>query len=83
MTENARNHTLWAELVSVRRENDSLEQELATAHAANERLSVILGAINEKLRAQLEALAAKGLDTAERRQVSTQLVDGLMDCLID
>ena len=43
-------------------------QELSTANAANERLSLILSAINEKLKCQLEALITKGLDTPERRQ---------------
>ena len=68
-----KNYTLWAELVSVRAANDLLEVELAAAHAANERLSLILSSINTRLRAELEALLARGLHTEERVQMFGQL----------
>ena len=71
--EGRKNYTLWAEVVAVRSENDTLTQELATAHAANERLSLILSGMNDRLRAQLDALLARGLHTEERQQMFGQL----------
>ncbi len=71
----AKNYTLWRELVAVRSENDALEQSLSTAHAANERLSLILSGMSERLRALLEALLARGLNTEERVQMFGQIKD--------
>ena len=68
-----KNYTLWAEVVSVRAANDTLEQELEAAHAANERLSLILSGMNDRLRAQLEALLARGLHTEDHVHMASQL----------
>ena len=68
-----KNYTLWNELVAVRGENDTLGQELSTARAANERLSLILSGMSERLRAQLEALLRRGLHTEERIQMFGEL----------
>lgn len=68
-----KNYTLWNELVAVRGENDALGQELSTARAANERLSLILSGMSERLRAQLEALLRRGLHTEERIQMFGEL----------
>ena len=54
LPDGAKNYTLWREVVSLRSANDSLEQQLATAHAANERLALILSGMSDRLRAQLE-----------------------------
>ena len=68
-----KNYTLWAEIVGVRKENDHLEHELTTAHSANDRLSLILSGISDRLRAQLEALLAAGLHTEERIEMFGRL----------
>ena len=57
----------------VRKENDHLEHELTTAHSANDRLSLILSGISDRLRAQLEALLAAGLHTEERIEMFGRL----------
>ena len=68
-----KNYTLWAEIVALRAEIDSLEVELDRAHATNERLGLILSGMSDRLRAQLEALLEKGVDTEERVLMFRQL----------
>ena len=68
-----KNYTLWAEIVALRAEIDSLEVELDRSHATNERLGLILSGMSDRLRAQLEALLEKGVDTEERVLMFRQL----------
>ena len=68
---------VWRQVLDLNQKNDALEQQLTAVQKAHDRIALILGALNERLRAQLDALSAAGLDNDERREQFRKLQEVL------